>query len=721
MTQATLWQVRTTPLPTREERDALTTQLISIVETNVADWAERTFAPRHITAVWENDHGVHAGFSVNPESGDAAYAVTRRKDGTLTQRIHGETVDGAPIGWPAGIGLAANRKLENETAERLVATVGTGRIAAALADHQNHARLSAAIGHTVRQAAKKKAEGHTDLTALAGAAAPHGPDTHPRQSLNLLIRERILDGPTAKAARKKHKLRSAMPSPEEYNAALGSRNTGNNPKATPTDNRTPTTQQINEAANAALEDTPWWSPLALVDENGTLRLEAMANEANPPEFTCYRAPDGTITINPGARRPGPRLNFNGNTPALRPVIQANELIIGYLLNRSSQPGALLMADPYSRNWTDQARKAAEVNMNLRLLPCRTGSTPKGGTTTVTKLPSLITTVIRKNLADARIIRHADQLPTPVKSYWKLALYNNLILNRQATADVETTNPSAARYFTENVIPSKEEEKTLSPAEIVAAVRDHLQLPKNLWKWFTKLRGCWESTPGHPVTPRDLKALCSLLQAANVPEPDTGKLRIIGGMRHVHNQMERTDELQKAWTRTVNRYLTLEQPYHGLQRNTLVHLADAIHQVEGRWGPGTWEEMCRRADVILERGPGQKAAPKVSWTNAVGVTECQGHVFTPLDSNWDLDRWGDALANCLGNYTDRCQRGADRIFVAAGPDGETAVVQLHDDGARWAPVQIEGPGRSLTSAALKDAATELAEIYQRADHAQPEEG
>ena len=120
MPQATLWNTAAKPLRTPEEREALTRRLIETIETDIAAWAERTLTQRHVTALWQSEDGIHAGFMANPETGEAAYAITRRPDGTITHRIHGETVDRAPMGWQAGLAQNANKAARQEAAERLV-------------------------------------------------------------------------------------------------------------------------------------------------------------------------------------------------------------------------------------------------------------------------------------------------------------------------------------------------------------------------------------------------------------------------------------------------------------------------------------------------------------------------------------------------------------------------------------------------------------------------
>ena len=444
------------------------------------------------------------------------------------------------------------------------------------------------------------------------------------------------------------------------------------------------------------------------------RAQRDVQRREPARVHLQRNHDNTLTVPAPGRRPGPRLNFNAATPAQRPIQQAHELIISRLLAETKNPGALLTADPYSRSWPLFTNRAAQANVNLRLLPCKTGGTPKGGRTTVEKLPALITTLVRKHLADPGVMRRADQLPTQRKSDWRLNLYNNLITNREATSDLEKTNPSAARYFTENVLPNMEREESFRPAGIIAAVREEAKIPSPYGKWFTRLRGSWESVPGHPVRATELATICRLLQEANVPDPGQDKIRVLASMRHAHYQMERNPAEWQAWTRTVNRYLELEEPFQRTHRNTLLHIADAIQHVAGRWGPGTWEEMIRRADQTLQHRAGQKMTPLVTWKNAITRTEHRGHVFTALSSNHELENWGDSLANCLANYADRCRNGTDRIFIGVGPGGETAAVQLHNDGAGWAPVQIEGPGHALPSREMEMAAGHLARAYQEKD-------
>ena len=730
------------PVPTQEALHALLEEATSDLMKHLTPQVEAKAAPISTYRYREDQEGRHLEFLAFHDDTPAGYRVTRRPDATLEQVTCGQPTPRETLacpdhalGHPEGI-LAlrlARALLDRWSPDRLAPLMGS----------PDHARL---LRLTISQESSKIVERLQTPDHLPDHMVPSSsqrvgkftPQTALRQAFNKMVRDHLVNPDAASWTRKRFNLGSTRYTPDQYNRTItGTPEETNHTSYHRTTVWTDTTErEVREAAQKAKPTAPRWTPVQHIrNPDGSTALKAMTNPGNPPQVTVTRSPDGCISVDCTTGEPQPRLNLNNIPVCQEPIRQMAAHIAAILLRDHSSPEQVVMnrsdIGPEQRNeFTTKDTDPVEIlqrealrllgrTMLPQVLPGRSNPI-----TDPEKLPQTLTRLARRLQADPEIIAVADSLrTTSSRPDWNLTLYNNLARNNTTLQAIAQSSPAVFRYYQETILPKlKEDVKLQGPGQVVDTVRQDLDLPPDLWKWFIRTQGLWPKDNHHRETREQLALTCTLLRDANHPSPEPEKLKHL-----LHNWQPADDQLYQeggpkraAWVTAVNRFLHPDRPHTTRDPRDLRHVADAIiyHfqiQPDLPWGPADWNALVARADttlnIQLQNTPSR--GPELRWESAIMEANIGEYRFTALTSTQDLEHWGNRMDNCLPTYANRCDQGNDRIFIAHDQDGNlTAAVQLNRSDAGWHPVQLEGPRRSDPGPSLRAASQRLAREYDR---------
>lgn len=137
---------------------------------------------------------------------------------------------------------------------------------------------------------------------------------------------------------------------------------------------------------------------------------------------------------------------------------------------------------------------------------------------------------------------------------------------------------------------------------------------------------------------------------------------------------------------------------------------------------TWSSLERRSDVwheehnrlwrdLLDQGHDLEDH---TWGSLVGSLEIDGCSIVPITSSKALRNEGREMSHCVGGYDEVCANGQYRVFHIDEPDGgrSTLGILIRSDLGVLLD-QLQGPHNSSPSDRARKAATQVAEIYERA--------
>lgn len=693
---------------------------------------QRDWKGVHLLALTSDESSTSLEYLRRADGGPSALRISRNPDGLITTTCCGEPWPGLPMDSLETAAKLFSWQVKLELTRRALRDTGILPGIASFMNHPNAIRAiidnkAISVINTNLQDSMVRPE---DLEG-SRTKRPEGEETEAQRLVRhfkYLLRTKITDPKRIKAARK-----SLGVHPSHSLNAMQHNAPESPPLSTPLApgfGAIDPTPFLQQAIHRAKPDIPRLVPVSYQEkEDGTRIVDLLWSEKHTPQLTVKRHPEGHITLSDEEQLTRiQRLLFTQYSYARRPTAYAAQIIAAALAGLHPNPAQLLVKNPMTRHRHDSLNRltlAAREILDQKLKPALL---PKGFRRKPVQLADTgqaATRLIRAKLADPATFEAAFG-PERTRRSWLLRTYNHLALNAEMLAEHAPNMPAVVSYYEDHVLSDNNMLTRLeSPGQMVTIVREHLKLDNNLWKAFTRLEGHygWGNRQHIPPT-------CRALAEANRPNAPRAFIHALGSLSHLHSRIfglrpQGRTQAWEGWIRCVNRFLDIRRPYQEEYRQQLQHMGDALIHLaqvdpERVWGPGSWDQLYARAQAVLERQKNdiRELRAKTAWNSALQTATIDGVTFTALTDGGQLDDYGDLMGNCLGSYTHRCSEGKDRVFAAHGEGGQLlAAVQLHNYGAGWKSVQVEGPRHSRGSAQLKKTAEALAQRYDQASRRQ----
>ena len=676
-------------------------------------------------AVTDNERAKMVEY-LKPDGRPAIFTVERTADHEVVTRLGERDVDMELTCPKCEEGLTD--LLGAILSERIIEEFGKEAIASVAGNEDTADPLWIAIHTTVLHAIRMltRPSELPEGVAEPAESARRGLAAERRLVFNRMVRTHIMGDLSARTAIKTLKQqRTKKPSAAQITAALR----GETVRATPRQFRRrkgyiDRTVMEEAAKKAAARIRPRRAIEYAEHPDGEASIRVMATPSSE-EAQIRKNRDGTISMQ---REPalGPemrRINLNSMRFGQPAIGEACAELMLQLLKVHEDAGQLVWE--HCGTHGHEVRQRARQMVEERMLPPRMPKRSRTKSVQIDQIASQLTRLTRERLCTQETIRRTERAAGDGR--WRMHQYNDMAMNADVYEETWLICPSVGRYYMDNMFMRDQAPQRLaSTGDMMTAVQEDTGLTGSAWRWMLRMEGRWSGQAKHK---RQLAPVCELLHEANRRDSDPYRVIAVSSMAldveiFRREAQQGDDRRWKGATRAVNRFLERSEIWTDREARDLRHVVDAIRSAEGiNWGPGTWDEMTRRAERIVQRDRDMRQAAlaqgpqaRERWESRLGETDIGQYRFEPVTSAEGLAAWGRVMRNCLGMYGDRCAEGRNRIFVIRRP-GETepvGAVELAKSSGSWRTIQIEGPGRRAVPEDARAACGQLAVMYERAD-------
>ena len=495
----------------------------------------------------------------------------------------------------------------------------------------------------------------------------------------------------------------------------------------PDEQPTPTPETLSEAIKTAAPNVArafgQWQALTIRETVNTLELSYIRQGRKPALRHYRRAADGTIDV-----------HHNGvtkNDIRMTPEDPGTHILTTWLQGALIREASKAAGNPtlainliYALSGQQHAIQATLHRTVDRLLESAMGGTtspnrrhahswPKKMPPTVLNAGRDLASAVTGRLLQKHVLDDLKKFASVDSPKGEITpnLYNWMVINRNTLHSMEQSAPGFARYYCHLLLNLTQEPAPVHPGQIIAAVKDDLQMDPQLWKSLCRIRPdtFLSRAGGRPLRQMPLQrgtisTVCAAIDGANQPKAPSTALRVVDTLAEisVHFRTATCDAFNpwQAWTNLLHRFLDPDRPqdedYLG-SLDTLRAIDDAIrdHARTGMpWGPGTWQTLKNRSDRwhTRLRRQGMTHVPdhlkNATWESALPPTTIGQFQFTPVTTARQLQKLGAHMGNCLGTYTTKCMSGQSRVFTITRNGALIAAGEiLHDTGA-WRAGHIE---------------------------------